>query len=189
MVGTQMAYDKVGMNWSIGSFSLGLQLEASYSDHMHIDPDPNTLKPLDPINWEDNDKLDIGFRTKGFHLLGKKVIGNLNVNFRLTMSEFLYRYIETLSKSFSSIQMLVDLRYIFSLRWEAAASFNYENRDFTKSETKRADTILGYGIKLFWAWLPPAKLVLGIDSDSRSSNLSQFSYQRWIYRSGLFYNF
>ena len=189
MTASSRAYDKVGMKWKIGSFGLGLDLNVSFFDIMYLDPEPEILKPIDPISFEDNDNLDIGFRQRGFILNGSKAIGNISANFSLSLINYLYRYEGSFNKSFSSYSISVDGTYSLSLRWKLAASFGYETRDFLSEEANRSDKLMDFGTSLIWAWLPTLDLILAIVSESKDSNVDQLSFQRWLYKTGLTYRF
>ncbi|MFK7824932.1 MAG: hypothetical protein AB8G05_12290 [Oligoflexales bacterium] len=187
MISNLRAHDKVGMKWKLGSFGLGLDLAFSYVDIMYLDPEPSILKPIDTINFGDNENLDIGYRSRGFMLSGKKEIGKLLVKLSLSLYDNHYRYQESSNKSFSSYSILIDGEYHISLRWSLMAHIEYEGRSYLNKETQRSDTLTRYGTSLIWSWLPTVDILVGIDSESKNSNLSQHSFQRWLYKAGLSY--
>lgn len=194
LVGMQMIsnlrlYDKIGMKWLVGSYSLGLHMDLSYFDIMHLDPEPNRLKPLDPVDWQENELLDLGLRKRGVLLSGEKSIGKLEGILSLSMSEYRYRFQGSGAKSFVSKVIAAKSSYNFSLRWIISAYLNIEMRDFLSQEIKRSDKIIGYGTNILWAWIPVMNLILGIDSRARESNLEQNNYQNWQYKSGISYKF
>ena len=178
------SYDVIGNIWKVGFEIDSYKFDLSYENTMYIDPDPNQLKAIDPLTHFENSNLDLGGRYRKWDIkFPYQIHSDLLAYLTFQYLDFKRRYIEARLKTYSDINLFLDLHYDVNNYIKLMSYLHFTSRDYYYTEPRRTDNIKLISFLGDWEFSPFYFIHLGLDlrlSDSSVQSESFSSYQFFL---------